>query len=239
MPLRLTWLRRGKAPVGTAALGDDTATAAAEKLVTQAAAEEANLVERLRAGDEAAFVTLVDRYHSAMLRVALLYVSDPAADEEVVQETWLAVVRGVERFEGRSSLKTWLFRILTNCAKTRGQRERRTVPFSSVWSDSDQQLEPVVDPARFDPNGRWLAPPQSWEGQPEQQLLAAETRRILQETIASLPSGQQQVLVLRDIEGWTAAEVCNALAISDTNQRVLLHRGRSVVRRSLERYLAT
>jgi len=195
---------------------------------------EASLIAGLRAGDEAAFRSLIEMYHAMLVRVARMYVSTHAVAEEVAQETWLAVFEGIERFEGRSSLKTWLFRILTNRAKTRGVREGRTLPFSSLETD-----EPAVEPERFhggDHNwpGHWAAPP---SGFPEERLLAAETRAVVEQAIATLPPTQRAVISLRDIEGWSAEEVCNALTLTETNQRVLLHRARSVVRAALERYL--
>ena len=195
---------------------------------------EASLIADLRAGDEAAFRSLIEMYHPMLVRVARMYVSTQAVAEEVAQETWLAVFEGIERFEGRSSLKTWLFRILTNRAKTRGVREGRTLPFSSLETD-----EPAVEPERFhggDHNwpGHWAAPP---SGFPEERLLAAETRAVVEQAIATLPPTQRAVISLRDIEGWSAEEVCNALTLTETNQRVLLHRARSVVRAALERYL--
>jgi RNA polymerase sigma-70 factor, ECF subfamily len=213
------------------AAGDDTALA------------DARLLAALRAGDEAAFLQMVDRYHASLLRLALMYVSNRQVAEEVVQETWLAVLLGLKQFEGRSALKTWIVRILLNKAKTRAQREGRSVPFSSLPALDLESDEPSVEPERFysadHPQwpGNWAAPPHTWESVPEQRLLARETRRRLREAIAALPAQQQEVILLRDIEGWTAAEVCNTLALSETNQRVLLHRARSKVRRALERYL--
>src|SRR5215210_1603679 len=200
--------------------------------------DEAMIVARLRDGDEAAFAELLDRYGSTMLRVAQMYVKDRASAEEVVQETWLAVLNGIDRFEGRSSLKTWLFRILTNRAKTRAVRERRTIPFSAL--QPDRVPEPALEPDRFrDPDdprwpGHWAVPPQAW---PEDRLVAGETREKLAEAIEALPASQRAVISLRDLEGWSAEEVCNALAVSETNQRVLLHRARSKVRKALEEYL--
>jgi len=203
------------------------------------AAEEQRLIVLLRARDEDAFVTLVERYQASLVRVALGYVPSHAVAEEVVQETWIGVLKGIDRFEGRSSLRTWLFRILTNVAKTRGQRESRTVPFSVVWDDEAQPAEAAVDAARFNTtNQHWAVRPDSWEGIPEERLLAAETRAIVQTAIDALPHGQQQVITLRDVQGWTSVEVCNALDITETNQRVLLHRARSRVRRALESYLS-
>lgn len=207
------------------------------------AADELELVAALRRGDEAAFVYLVERYQPTMLRVAALYVHTPAAAEDVVQETWLGVLRSLERFEGRSSLKTWIFRILANRARSRGQREGRSIPFSALAGGEDSD-EPAVEPERFLPPehgrwpGHWSSLPQSWEGLPEQRLIAGETAGLIKATIQALPSGQQIVITLRDVEGWTADEVCTALGVSDGNQRVLLHRARAKVRRALERYFA-
>jgi RNA polymerase sigma-70 factor (ECF subfamily) len=193
--------------------------------------EELRLLEGLRAGDEAAFAALVDRYGASMLRLARNFVGNRAVAEEVVQEAWLGVLRGVDRFEGRSSLKTWIFRILTNIATTRAQRERRSVPISEL-ADPD---EPSVDPSRFDPAfGHWAAPP---ERLPEGRLLARELRGIVAAAIESLPPAQRTVISLRDIEGWSSEEVCNALDLSETNQRVLLHRARTKVRRAIEEYV--
>ncbi len=210
---------------------------------TQPPDDEADLLAALRRGDEAAFATLVQRHHAALLRLALVYVANPAAAEEVVQETWLGLLRGLPRFEGRSSLRTWLFRILVNRAKTRGQREGRSVPFSSLWRPEDDPDEPAVDPARFVPEGasgagHWVSLPQRWDEIPEQRFLAGETRAQIAAAIAKLPPAQQTVIFLRDIEGWSTPEVCNILGISETHQRVLLHRARAKVRRALETYLA-
>ena len=192
---------------------------------------ETSVVEALRAGDEAAFTRLVREYGASMLRVAGLYVGSRAVAEEVVQEAWVAVLDGIGRFEGRSSLKTWIFRILTNIAKTRGQREGRSIPFSSLVSDD----EASVDPDRFAENGQWSSPPRSWG--PEERLLGGETRAVVEAAIAELPPNQAIVISMRDVGGFTAEEACNALDISETNQRVLLHRARSKVRQALEDYL--
>ena len=199
---------------------------------------EQELVAALRTGDETAFVALVDRYHASLVRLARMYVRQPSVAEEVAQETWLAVLNGIDRFEGRSTLKTWLFRILTNRAKTRGERESRSVPFSSI-GDPD---EPAVDPDSFRPDGDqypggWKEFPTPWEGDPEERLLAGEARALILDAIEQLPSNQRAVITLRDIEGFDADDVCNVLELSDTNQRVLLHRARSKVRRALEQYL--
>jgi RNA polymerase sigma-70 factor (ECF subfamily) len=220
--------------------------AAAEPARTGAAASEgeAGLVEALRRGDEAAFVALVDRFHGTMVRVALLYVSERAVAEEVVQEAWLGVLQGVPRFEGRSSLKTWIFRILTNCAKTRGQREGRTVAFSALWNpdaEAVEPAEPAVEPERFRPTDpwkdHWVSVPSSWEEVPEERFLSQETRAYVQQAIAALPPAQRAVITLRDVEQCPSEEVCHLLQISEANQRVLLHRARSKVRRALEQYL--
>jgi RNA polymerase sigma-70 factor (ECF subfamily) len=204
--------------------------------------EEARLLRGLKRGDEATFATLVDRYHASLLRVAQVYVRDRAVAEEVVQETWLGVIRGIERFEGRSSLKTWIFRILANTAKTRGERERRTIPFSAL--NGAGPAEPAVQPERFletdhpEWPGHWASPPASWEGIPEDRLLAGETLGRIREAIDELPRMQAQAVTLRDVEGWSSEEVCALLGISEGNQRVLLHRARSKVRRALEDYLS-
>jgi RNA polymerase sigma-70 factor, ECF subfamily len=192
---------------------------------------ELELVEALREGDEEAFAELVDRYHGSLVRVARMYVRDGATAEEVAQETWLAVLGGIDRFEARSSVKTWLFRILTNRAKTRGEREARSIPFSSMGEPDHPAAEPD-DPPELTP-GLW----RSWEGDPEERLLAGEAREVILATIETLPPTQRATITLRDIEGLSAEEVCNVLDVSDTNQRVLLHRARSTVRRALERYL--
>ncbi len=175
-----------------------------------------------------------------MLRVARLFVSSRPVAEEVVQEAWLGVLKGIGRFEGRSSLKTWIFRILANTAKTRGVREARSIPFSALAGDEDDG--PAVDADRFLGAedlypGHWAAPPQSWAGAPEGRLLAGETLELIEREIDKLPPAQAIVITMRDIQGFDAEEVRNALEISETNQRVLLHRARSKVRRALEEYL--
>ena len=197
------------------------------------------LVQRLREGDESAFAELIDAYGATMLRVAQMFVRDRATAEEVVQETWLAVLNGIDRFEERSSLKTWLFRILTNRAKTRGQRDGRMVPFSSL-AGAGEEGEPSVDPDRFlgpdsrAPRGAWAAPPRAW---PQDKVLERETLGVIQMAIDELPEAQREVIRLRDVEGWSPMEVADALEITDGNQRVLLHRARSKVRAALEMYL--
>jgi len=196
------------------------------------------LVEQLRAGDEGAFMELVERLQPSMLRVARMYVSSQAVAEECVQECWLGVLQGLDRFEGRSSLRTWIFRILTNIAKTRGQREGRSVPFASLAGDDLDT--PSYDPAMFLGEGRWTGHwsslPSDWRGLPEERLLSAETRAVVTRVLAELPPMQAEVLRLRDVAGWSSEEVRNALDLTETNQRVLLHRARAKVRRALERY---
>jgi len=200
-------------------------------------ADDRALIDRLLAGDEAAFAGIVDQYHGRLLRLARSFVKDQATAEEVVQEAWVGVLKGLRSFEGRSALKTWMFRILVNRAKTRGVREARSVPFSGL-GDGDGPDEPAVDPARFRSDGMWASPPRRWEDDtPEAVLLREEARRRLEQAIEELPPRQRTVLVLRDIEGVSAEEVCNILEIAETNQRVMLHRARSTLHRALERYL--
>ena len=200
---------------------------------------DAELVAALRAGDEAAYARIVREWHGSLLRVARIFVPTRAVAEEVVQETWLRVLGALDRFEGRSSLKTWVFRILVNTAKTRAQREGRVVPFSALH-DPARVPEPAVDPGRFLPDdherhpGGWASPPPEL---PEERLLAAETRERIAAAIEALPASQRAVISLRDVEGWSADEVRNALDLSEVNQRVLLHRARSKVRSALEEYL--
>ena len=200
------------------------------------------VVAALRRGDEAAFAWLVDQHHARLVRLALRYVADASTAEEVVQDTWLQVLRGLARFQFRSSLKTWISSILLNRARTRAKRERRSLPFSDAWLQLVARGEPAVDPDRFfgpaDPAtaGRWSSAPRGVA--PDERLLAAETQEIVQRAIAVLPLAQREVITLRDIEGWPAADVCNALGLTETNQRVLLHRARSKVRAALEAYLA-
>jgi RNA polymerase sigma-70 factor, ECF subfamily len=203
---------------------------------------EAELIDRLQRGDEAAFTWLVDTYSPSLRRLALVFVSVDAVAEEVVQETWLAVLTGIARFEGRSSLKTWLFKILTNRAKTRAVREKRTVGFSELGPEDGDG--PAVSPERFlpadDPSfpGHWSTPPRPWSGAIEQAVLRRETMEVLRRGLENLPRSQRTVVMLRDVEGWPAHEVCAALELSEANQRVLLHRGRSRLRSILETYFA-
>jgi RNA polymerase sigma-70 factor (ECF subfamily) len=205
--------------------------------------DELHLVAALRRGEEAAFAMLIEQYHMSLLRLASMYVPSRTVAEEVVQETWLGVLQGLTRFEGRSSLKTWIFRILTNRAKTRGARESRSIPFSAVWNADDDPGEPAVSTDRFFPPehedaGWWSSYPQNWDNLPEDRLLSQELRARIQQAIDRLSPSQREVISLRDVEGWAAADVCQALGISEANQRVLLHRARSKVRGMVEMYLS-
>jgi RNA polymerase sigma-70 factor, ECF subfamily len=206
-----------------------------------ASAEDGDRVARLRRGDETAFRELIDTLSPALLRAAMAYVPSRAVAEEVVQETWMAVVRGIDGFEGRSSLKTWIFRILTNLAMKGGGRERRSVPFSSL-AGTGEPGGPSVDPDRFLPPeherfpGHWRLAPTRWPT-PEEGLLAGETRAVVVRAIEALPQAQRIVITLRDIGGWESDEVCQALDISVGNQRVLLHRARTAVRAAIEAHL--
>src|SRR6266851_2851971 len=202
--------------------------------------DEAHFVEALRAGDESAFVALIDRYQPGMLRLARVFVRDVSVAEEVVQEAWLAVLRGLHRFEARSSLKWWISSILVNGAKTRATRERRSIPFSAAWDPGADPSDPSVEPGRFRPDdapqwpGGWASFPRSWSDGPDDRPLSQETQSQVRACIDLLPAGQRAVVILRDVHGFTAPETCSALQISAINQRVLLHRGRSKVRRALE-----
>jgi RNA polymerase sigma-70 factor, ECF subfamily len=204
------------------------------------ARDESALLARLRAGDEQAFARLVDTCHSTMLAVAQAHVRSRAVAEEVVQEAWMGVIRGLDAFEGRSSLKTWILRIVVNTAKTRGVREARSVPFASLAAEGDG--EPAVDPDRFrgpeDPyTGGWKVFPANWHRLPDEALHQRETLAVIVATISGLPPAQQAVIRMRDVEGCSAEEVCDALDVSEGNQRVLLHRARSKVRAALEDHL--
>jgi RNA polymerase sigma-70 factor, ECF subfamily len=205
--------------------------------------EDTQLIDALKRRDEAAFVWLVQQYQGPLLRLALVYARSRAVADEIVQDTWLGVLQGIERFEGRSSFKTWLFRILVNRARTRAEREARTVPFSALGDAALEPAEPAVPAERFlgpaDPQWpfHWAVPPKSWGASPEEQLLTRETFDLVERAIAALPPAWREVITLRDVEGWTAEEVCNVLGISETNQRVLLHRARSKVRAALEEHL--
>ena len=192
-------------------------------------AEECALVEALRRGDEEAFARLVGEHHASLRRVARLYVASAAIVDEVVQDTWLGVIQGLWAFEGRSSLKTWIFRILVNRARTRAVRESRGAAELLAGPDHPLLLE--------DPSNLNHVAPASLDSSPERCLLTKELRERLGAVIGTLPANLRTVLWLRDVEGWSSQEVCNALAIQETNQRVLLHRARSRVRAALEPYL--
>jgi RNA polymerase sigma-70 factor (ECF subfamily) len=196
--------------------------------------EDHSLVERLRAGDEAAFAELVDMYDRQLRRLARQFVRTDAQAADVVQETWLGVINGLDRFEERSSLKTWIFRILVNRARTRAVREARQVPFSSLAGDDDG---PVVDPSQFNPDGAWNAPPPDLE--PEGELLSKELRGQIGEVIDTLPDKQRTVILMRDVAGLDGPEVADALGISEGNQRIILHRARNAVRDALTEYVAS
>jgi len=195
---------------------------------TASRTDESALVAALRAGDERAFMELVQAYSPGMRRLALTFVRTPAVADDVVQESWLGVLRGLDRFEGRSSLKTWIYRIVANVARTRAVREARSAPFSSFAGDD----EASVDPERFIADGHWASPVEPWQA-----VLDAEAREVIDRAIAALPEQQRQVIELRDVQGWPSDEVCNVLELSETNQRVLLHRARSKVRAALDEYL--
>ena len=192
---------------------------------------DAELLRRLRAGDEQAFVGLVERYNGSMLRLAASFVPSRAVAEEVVQDTWLAVLRGLPAFQGRASLRTWMFAILVNRARTTGIREQRTIPVADAG--------PVVDASRFGPGGAWSAPPEHWIEEAEDRIEAEKLGGLLKAAIDGLPGRQREVVLLRDVEGMSSAEVCDVLSISEANQRVLLHRGRGKLRQVLETELGS
>jgi RNA polymerase sigma-70 factor, ECF subfamily len=192
--------------------------------------EDSELVARLRAGEEQAFVLLVARHHAAMLRIACSFVSSTSVAEEVVQDTWLGVLRGLDGFAGRSSFKTWLLRILVNRARSTGVREHRSVAVGDV--------APAVDRGRFDASGAWMSPPQHWVEDSDDRLLAEALTGRIQTALGELPERQREVIMLRDVDGLSGDEVCEVLEISAVNQRVLLHRGRSHLRQALEAEMA-
>ena len=210
-------------------------------LAAEMRSADADFIDRLRGGDEAAFVSLVNAYSASLRRLALAFVPNDAVAEEVVQETWLAVLTGLARFEGRSSVKTWIFKIQANRAKTRAIRERRTINFSEL-EDPFEPDEPAVDPARFLPvshptwPGHWASPLDSWSASAEDAVVGREMMGVLHRELDRLPESQRVVVALRDVQGWPAAEVCEVLGLSEANQRVLLHRGRSRLRGVLENY---
>ena len=212
----------------------------------ESVSSETALLAALRGGDENAFCALVDEYGAVMHRVALTFVRSSAVADDVVQEAWVGALRGLDQFEGRSTLKTWLLKIVANIARTHAVREARTVPFSSLElaQEAGSAHEPALPTDRFQGPGeqhprRWVSFPTAWSTDPESAVLSAETRNLIAKTIAGLPDGQRIVITLRDVEGWESAEVCSVLELSETNQRVLLHRARSKVRAVLEQHLTS
>ena len=216
----------------------------ASRSIYSGSTDELDLIAALRSGDELAFTQLVGTYQNRLLRTARTYVNSQAVAEEVVQETWLGVLKGLESFECRCSLKTWIFQILINRAKTKGEREGRMIPFSAMLDPQSDPGAPAVDPSLFNDNGPesrggWVSPPRDWGKTPEQALLSQEFRALVQAAIDALPPSQREVITLRDVQGWSSGEVCDILGLSETNQRVLLHRARSKVRQALDQYFAT
>jgi RNA polymerase sigma-70 factor (ECF subfamily) len=202
--------------------------------------DDATLVDAIRRRDEAAFAELVRRYQGPLLRLALVYARSRASAEDIVQDAWLGVLRGIDRFESRSSFKTWLFRILVNRARTRAQHESRMVALPAREPEPAEASVPAdrfLAPDHPEWPRHWALPPKSWVGTPEGQLLSRETLELVEQAIAALPRSQREVITLRDVQGWTSEEVCNVLEITETNQRVLLHRARSRVRAALEHHL--
>ena len=205
--------------------------------------DETVLVDALRRGDRDAFTTLVDSNSPWMMRIALTHVSSRASAEDAVQEAWVRCLRGLDGFEGRSALKSWLFVIVTNCARRRAERDSRSVPFSELAREEAERDAPEPLEGRFFDDshprwpGAWTTSPHRWEGLPEQRLLAGEVSARIDAAAAALPEGQRAVFLLRDVEGWSSEDVCNALGISGSNQRVLLHRARNAIRAVLEDYL--
>jgi RNA polymerase sigma-70 factor, ECF subfamily len=202
-------------------------------------APDEQIVAALRAGDEHTFRELFQHHHSAMKRAARGYVQSDAVAEEIVQETWLAVITGIDRFEGRSALGTWIFSILINQAKSHSTRERRTLPFSSMSPSSGD--EPAVGADRFQKDdeawpGHWATPPRPWQN-PDRRALSLEAREQVKEALLGLPERQRLIVGLRDVDGLSSAEVCDRLELSRENERVLLHRGRSRLRAALEEYV--
>lgn len=213
-----------------------------EQVKIDAPDNEIYFVNLLRRGDEKAFITLIEQYHTALLHVAMEYIPIHATAEEIVQETWMAVLEGIDRFEGRSSLKTWLFRILSNRAKTRAWQEGRSVPFSSLREVFDGSPESVAsftylsigDTAQL--HSQCIAFPSRWQEVPEEHVLSRETLTCISQAIEALHPHQRKIIFLRDIRGWTSEETCAFLGISEGNQRVLLHRARAKVRSALKKY---
>jgi RNA polymerase sigma-70 factor (ECF subfamily) len=226
--------------VSSLKVGEDLSKRAPDAAAYAAVVEDMTFVYLLRDGDEAAFEQLVDRYYGLTLRVARSYVRSQALAEEVAQEAWIGIIKGLQRFEGRSSLKTWIVRIVMNIAnniRARAVRESRSVPFSEL-SDDDG-----IDRTRFrgveDPYpGHWTSPPRTWRVLPDEATSMRETLEVVRDVVEALPEKQRLVFTLRDIEGWDTADIAQALDVSDNNQRVLLHRARTKVRAVLEGHLA-
>jgi RNA polymerase sigma-70 factor (ECF subfamily) len=216
-------------PAGQAALASVAAIAWRVRRIRQEDAD-AELLALLRAGDEQAFLELVGRHQGMLLRMARTFVASSAVAEEVVQDTWLAAIRGLDGFAGRSTLRTWLVGILVNRARSTGARERRSVAIGDAG--------PAVDASRFDSTGAWMSPPRHWVEETEDRVLAEAAAARIAAVLAELPVRQRQVLMLRDVDGLSSGEVCEALGISEANQRVLLHRGRSRLRQELETELS-
>jgi RNA polymerase sigma-70 factor, ECF subfamily len=195
-------------------------------------------LEAIRSGDEVAFEAIITRYHGPLMRLAMVYVRDRGVAEDVVQETWLTCLKTLERFEGRSSLKTWVFGILMNVARSRRRKEARVLPFASLFRRDDSDSRgPTVDRHRFGSNGLWSSPPDNWSNLPESRVLNQEVAGRVRVAIEALPEKLREVVTLRDVAGLDSEEVCGLLGISAANQRVRLHRGRASVRRMLEEYL--
>jgi RNA polymerase sigma-70 factor (ECF subfamily) len=204
-----------------------------------ATADDQRIVSGLRAGDAAVFAEVFDRYNGSLVRVAMRYVPSRAVAEEVAQDTWIGVIEGIDRFEGRSTFKTWLYKILIYRARSRGERERRTTPMSAL---ADDDSAPSVPTERFRGSdalwaGHWATPPRRWDGDAEDRLLAGEARSVIDAAIAEMPLAQREVIVMRDLSQFSAVQVCELLGLTEANQRVLLHRARSRVRAALENYL--
>lgn len=209
------------------------------EVLVGATADDQRIIAGLRAGDETAFTEMVDRYNGSLVRVAMRYVPSRAVAEEVVQDTWIGVIEGIDRFEGRSTIKTWLYKILIYKARARGERERRTVPLSALAGD---ESAPSVPTERFRGSdalwaGHWATPPRRWDGDAEERALAGEARSVIDAAIAVMPLAQREVIVMRDLSGFSSVAVCELLGLTEANQRVLLHRARSRVRAVLESYL--
>jgi RNA polymerase sigma-70 factor (ECF subfamily) len=199
--------------------------------------DETALLSRVRVGDRAAFETLVERHHGSLVRLAGMFVSTRSSAEDVAQESWVAVLDGIGAFEGRSSIKTWLFRIVVNRAKTRGVREARSLPFSALGDAEDDDLPSPVE-GRFEEAGMWADPPVPWQAEtPEELLSRREVAGVLTAALEDLPPKYRAIVTMRDVEELTPVEVCNILEISESNQRVLLHRARARLRQALEQAL--